>query len=36
MKEIIKIPEDVREGTYHNALDDAKHQTKHLLKIMGS
>jgi exodeoxyribonuclease VIII len=36
MKEIIKIPEDVREGTYHNALDDAKHQTKHLLKILGS
>ena len=29
------IPEDKREGTYHNALDDAMHQTKHLIKILG-
>ena len=26
---------DPREGTYHNALDDAMHQTKHLIKILG-
>ncbi len=36
MKEIIKLDEDVRQGTYHNALDDAMHQTTHLLKILGS
>jgi exodeoxyribonuclease VIII len=29
------ITEDKREGTYHNALDDAMHQTKHLIKILG-
>jgi hypothetical protein len=29
------IPADDREGTYHNALDDAMHQTKHLIKILG-
>lgn len=30
------IPEDKREGVYHNALDDALHQTKHLMKILGN
>ena len=29
------VPADPREGVYHNALDDAMHQTKHLIKIMG-
>lgn len=28
------IAEDPREGTYHNALDDAKHQANHLIKIV--
>lgn len=36
MKNIIQVPIDAREGVYHNALDDAMHQTKHLLKILGS
>jgi len=36
IKNIIVLPEDEREGVYHNALDDAIHQTKHLLKIMRS
>ena len=36
MKNIINVPIDKREGTYHNALDDAMHQTKHLLKILGT
>lgn len=36
VKELIKIPEAPREGTYHNALDDAIHQTNHLLKILGT
>ena len=36
MKNIIVIEPDVREGTHHNALDDAVYQTKHLLKILGS
>lgn len=36
LRETIKLPEDTREGTYHNALDDAMHQTKHLLKIFRS
>ena len=36
MKNIIQVPIDERQGTYHNALDDALHQTKHLLKILGS
>ena len=36
MKEIIKVEEPNREGTYHNALDDAKHQTEHLLRIFRS
>lgn len=30
------IPADERQGTYHNALDDAMHQTKHLIKILGN
>jgi exodeoxyribonuclease VIII len=29
------VPADAREGVYHNALDDAMHQTKHLIKILG-
>lgn len=33
---LIKLPEDTRFGTYHNALDDAKHQAHHLLKILES
>jgi exodeoxyribonuclease VIII len=36
MKEVVKISETERKGTYHNALDDALHQTHHLLKIFGS
>lgn len=36
MKEVVKISEKERKGTYHNALDDALHQTHHLLKIFGS
>lgn len=36
MKSIIRITEDERDENYHNALADAKHQTEHLLKIMGS
>lgn len=36
IKAVIEIPEDAREGVHHNALDDAMHQTKHLLKILGS
>ena len=36
IKAVIDIPEDKREGVHHNALDDAMHQTKHLLKILGS
>ena len=36
MREVINIPEAPREGTYHNALDDATHQTHHLLKILRS
>jgi exodeoxyribonuclease VIII len=36
MKNIIQIPADERTGVYHNALDDALHQTKHLLKILES
>jgi len=36
MREMVKLPEDAREGTYHNALDDALHQTHHLLKILKS
>jgi exodeoxyribonuclease VIII len=36
LKNIIVLPEDERQGTHHNALDDAVHQTNHLLKIMRS
>jgi exodeoxyribonuclease VIII len=36
MKNLINIPIDKREGTYHNALDDALTQTHHLIKILGS
>lgn len=36
IKNIIVVDEETREGTYHNALDDAKHQAKHLLRIFGS
>jgi exodeoxyribonuclease VIII len=36
MKSMVNIPIDKREGTYHNALDDAMTQTKHLQKILGS
>ena len=36
MKEIIQMPFDERSGSYHNALDDAMYQTKHLLKILKS
>lgn len=36
IREVIKLPEAERAGTYHNALDDALHQTHHLLKIFRS
>ena len=36
IKAVIEVPEDAREGVHHNALDDAMHQNKHLLKILGS
>lgn len=36
LREVISVPLEEREGTYHNALDDAIYQTKHLLKIFGS
>jgi exodeoxyribonuclease VIII len=36
MKNIINIDAGEREGTHHNALDDAIFQTKHLLKILRS
>jgi len=36
IREVIKLPEADRTGTYHNALDDALHQTHHLLKIFRS
>jgi exodeoxyribonuclease VIII len=36
IRNIIQIPADERQGVYHNALDDAMHQTKHLLKILES
>ena len=32
-KAMCPYPEDEREGTHHNALDDATHQAKHLMKI---
>jgi exodeoxyribonuclease VIII len=36
IKNIIQVPADERQGVYHNALDDALHQTRHLLKILES
>lgn len=36
INKLIQIPEEPRVGTYHNALDDALHQTKHLIKILES
>ena len=36
VRELIKLPEADRTGTYHNALDDAIHQTHHLLKLLRS
>ena len=36
MNELVKIPHAPRDGIYHNALDDAVYQTKHLIKILGS
>lgn len=36
MKNLVDIPIEKREGTYHNALDDALTQTLHLIKILGS
>ena len=36
MKNLVNIPIDKRQGTYHNALDDALTQTHHLIKILGS
>jgi exodeoxyribonuclease VIII len=36
IKNIIQVPADDRQGVYHNALDDALHQTRHLLKILES
>jgi hypothetical protein len=36
MKNIVNVPIDERQGVYHNALDDAIFQTKHLIKILGS
>jgi len=36
MKNMINVPIDKRDGVYHNALDDAMTQTKHLIKILGS
>jgi exodeoxyribonuclease VIII len=36
MKNLVNIPIDKREGVYHNALDDALTQAKHLMKILGS
>jgi exodeoxyribonuclease VIII len=36
IREVIKIEEAERTGTYHNALDDAMHQARHLMKIFRS
>lgn len=36
MKNIIVVDPPEREGTYHNALDDAIFQTRHLIKIFKS
>lgn len=29
-----EVPEESREGIHHNALDDAKHQARHLMKLL--
>lgn len=34
LKNIRSVVEPVRQGTYHNALDDAKHQARHALALM--
>lgn len=34
MKAMFNLQEHARQGTYHNALDDAMHQTRHLLRIV--
>lgn len=36
VKAIINLPEDERQGTHHNALDDAVHQARHLIRILES
>lgn len=36
MKNLVNIPIEKRDGVYHNALDDALTQTRHLIKILGS
>lgn len=36
LKSIITIEEAERQGVYHNALDDAIHQTKHLIAMLES
>ena len=36
VKNLIMITPPKREGTYHNALDDARYQTKHLLMMLHS
>lgn len=34
MKNMFSVPDFPRQGTHHNALDDAKHQTHHLHRIL--
>lgn len=34
MKNMFNVPDFPRQGTHHNALDDAKHQARHLQRIM--
>jgi exodeoxyribonuclease VIII len=36
VKAIINIEENERQGTHHNALDDAIHQAKHLMRLLES
>ena len=36
IKDMVHITEDEREGSHHNALDDAIHQANHLIKILRS
>lgn len=36
VKAIINIEEEERQGTHHNALDDAVHQARHLIRILES